>query len=330
MNEARTDMFESTRGRAGREHGRRGLNATGHRRPTSSEPLVAVCLSGALRTFLQPPVQRAFSENLHYQGYEYFVSTDRPRPAPELLVVSPVRSWSFASGCANDRPTKGGDGIERCDLDRGRPNSAEKDQLPRGRCPRGTCNPFRFLQPFAARHAECYYAIQSEEGASRIRYATVLRLRPDHIVLRRLPRVSETGWLGQPLVPRRVLLWDDQWALSRRDDAASMLLSPALVYGTCADEAQWRQATLAGDASVDKDWTMAKCRDVGDVPTGAMTLLSVLGGLSSWRELPLVARSWGPHGSRGWRRSEDFCLKRERFVNETPGRAAHPHAGLSC
>ena len=60
-----------------------------------------------------------------------------------------------------------GDGFAE-PLTTGRPNTPERDQLPRGRCPRGTCNPFRFLQPFARRLAECYYAMQKEEGVRSV------------------------------------------------------------------------------------------------------------------------------------------------------------------
>ena len=70
--------------------------------------------------------------------------------APSKLTPIQVRAWVS-------------DGVGE-PLTMGRPNTPERDQLPRGRCPRGTCNPFRFLQPFARRLAECYYAIQKEEG----------------------------------------------------------------------------------------------------------------------------------------------------------------------
>ena len=191
------------------------------------EEYTAVCLAGALRTFLQPPVQAAFASRLHHPGYEYFVSTDRPLPLPpeagreadreagggppeaapsrspshslqqQLLhhrvLLRPVRAWVTSGD---------GDGFYK-----GRPNTEQRDELPRGRCPRGTCNPFRFLHPFALRLQECYYSIQKEEavprarrhaparrhGGGSFRYASVLRLRPDHFFVRRMPPVGSGG-----------------------------------------------------------------------------------------------------------------------------------------
>ena len=208
----------------------------------------------------------------------------------------------------------------------GRPNTEEKDKLPRGRCPRGTCNPFRFLYPFAQRLPECYYLLQAEEGRRRLQYTTVLRLRPDHLFLLPLGPVDyHSGWIGHRLTPGRILLWDDQVSLSRREDAATMLLTPLTVYSTCADEEQWNRATRNGNAQIE-GWTMQKCREVGDVPTTAMALISVFGSATSWREMHnLKARRWPINDP-----DEVFCLKRERWVNETPGRAKSGEVGLEC
>ena len=131
--------------------------ASGRRGGSNSDHLTAVCIAGALRTFLQPPVQQAFADNLHHEGYEYFVSTDAPQPtgdAAATLRLRPLRAWlSMGHGEL---------------LDTGRPNTPTRDELPRGRCPRGTCNPFRFLQPFAARLTECFYAMQARALCRRL------------------------------------------------------------------------------------------------------------------------------------------------------------------
>ena len=125
--------------------------------------------------------------------------------------------------------------------------------------------------------------------------------------------------------PGRILLWDDQVSLSRREDAATMLLTPLIVYSTCADEEQWNRATRNGNAQIE-GWTMQKCREVGDVPTTAMALISVFGSATSWREMHnLKARRWPLNDP-----DEVFCLKRERWVNETPGRAKSGEVGLEC
>ena len=276
--------------------------------------LTAVCVAGALRTFLQPPVQQSFVGNLHHTGHEYFIATDQPRPATAKILVAPIRAWIAH-------------GLQQPIGDEGRPNTPTKDKHPRGRCPRGTCNPFRFLYPFVERLAECYYAIQAEEGSQRLRYSVVLRLRPDHILLRRMPPVHPvTGWLGVPLVPGRILLWDDQISVSRRDDAAAMLLTPVLAYQTCADEKQWERGIRAGGGDMPADWSMAKCRETGLTPGPDMALLAVFGRASSWRELPLRPRQWPVNKPS----VEDFCMKRERWVNETAGRAQSENVAFEC
>lgn len=291
---------------------------------TVNSSLTAVCIAGALRTFLQPVVQQSWLTFLHRSHYEYFVSTDQPiNDAAGSLLIAPVRAW-IASG-----PT----GF----FDDGRPNTPLRDKLPRGRCPRGTCNPFRFLLPFAHRLAELYYALQQEEGSRRIRYGHVLRLRPDHLILALLPAVGGTGvppdsWLGVPLPLGTLLLWDDQIMLARRDDAAAALLAPSLAYATCADEAQWKLAVAAGRQQLDPQWSLAKCRQSGLVPCTAMALVMAFGGgVKHWRELPLRSRRWQPTITR---REEHFCIKRQRFVNETEeysaGRAAKPEFEGAC
>ena len=186
-------------------------------------------------------------------------------------------------------------------------------------------------------------------------YEAVLRVRPDHFFLRRMPPVSAAaGWLGEPLAAGRVLIWDDQVAVARREDAAAMLLSPALVYASCADEGQWARAVRAGlrgaaarhgafNVSA-SGWTMAKCRAIAEMPCSAMALVVIFGALTTWRELPLVSRSWPPtpvqprggggssHGrGGGGPPPEDFCLKREAFTNETADwRSRLGELGLAC
>ena len=52
--------------------------------------LVAVCLSGELRSFYQPSVQEGLIKRLDKPGYEYFISTDHGSaaagPRPESIV----------------------------------------------------------------------------------------------------------------------------------------------------------------------------------------------------------------------------------------------------
>ena len=42
----------------------------------SFEATVSVCISGLLRTFLEPHVQESFATQLHWPGYAYFLSSD--------------------------------------------------------------------------------------------------------------------------------------------------------------------------------------------------------------------------------------------------------------
>jgi hypothetical protein len=289
-------------------HSRRRQNST-----LVYQELTAVCLCGSLRTFAQPPVQRSFVDNLHYEGYEYFVVTDQPQTARMDILVAPIRSWLDLG--------------DRKAIMLGRPNTDVRDELPRGRCPRGTCQPFRFLQPFARRIPECYYLMQAEEGQRRIRYSTVLRLRPDHLFLKRLPMVSPAaGWFNEPLSPGKVLLWDDQVSVSLREDAVGMLLTPSIVYNTCADEQQWRLAVKRGDEQLDSSWTMQKCRATGETPVTAMALISVFGGASRWHDLQqLRPRIWPVHQP-----DEVFCLKRQRWTADRPGRGNSSQVGLEC
>lgn len=59
----------------------------------SNNAPVAVCMARQLRTFLDPEVQIGYSEQLHYKGYEYFLSTDQyisfydPRPRVKLQSI---------------------------------------------------------------------------------------------------------------------------------------------------------------------------------------------------------------------------------------------------
>lgn len=304
------------------------------RRPThashgtrSASTLTAVCVAGSLRTFMQRAVQLGFVRHLHHEGYEYFVVTNEPMPTTfrQHLLVAPIRSW-LSNGTVSE-------------LMAGRPNTPERDQVPRGTCPAGTCNPHRFLHPFVVRFSECFYAMQAEEGARQIEYATVLRVRPDHLFLRRLPPVLPTGWMGSSLAPGHVLLWDDQFSVALREDAASVYLSPSVVYSTCADRTQWARAAAAGTngppATALGDWTIEQCRDTGLLPCPVMGLLVVFGAAKRWREIQITARGWQAPGVLMHAAREDFCLKRRHFINDTAaGRWKMRHhfdtTGLQC
>ena len=123
-------------------------------------------------------------------------------------------------------------------------------------------------------------------------------------------------------------------AVAGRDDVAAVLLAPQVAYGTCADEAMWARATEAGGAALPAEWSMAKCREVGDVPCSAMALVSGLGVSVTWRQLPLKSKDWLPRPAGSSRPpADDFCLKRPKFTNETSlgENGANPdELGMAC
>ena len=267
--------------------------------------LTAVCLAGEQRTFLEPVVQHAFAHKLHRAGYEYFVVTDQPRPLPERLQIAPVREW-IAEGLVG-RIT-------------GHGTTAG--------CAPNTCNSHRFLYPAMERLAHCYTAIQREEGRRSMRYDYLLRLRPDHLILRRQPSVSRA--FGEQLARGKLLLWDDQIAVARRGDAATVLLTPRLVYHSCIDEAQWRQACgryLQGPGEFRRDFR--RCLTSGEVPCPAMHLITVF-SRGEYEEHPWAARTWDK-GIEGPAGGADFCLKRAEWVNESLTSRCKVEPGcLSC
>ena len=178
-----------------------------------SANLTAVCVVGEQRTFLEPVVQLGFARRLHRPGYEYFVVTDQRRPRPELLKIAPVRAW-IAGGLVGDI-TGHGD---------------------HSGCAANTCNSHRFLYPAMERLSHCYPAIQNEEGRRGMRYEFLLRVRPDHLFLRRQPPVDRA--FSRAFARGNMLLWDDQIVAARRVDAPTALLTPRLVYRACVDEWQ--------------------------------------------------------------------------------------------
>lgn len=265
-----------------------------------------MCIAGELRTFGQPDVQRSFA-SLHRHDYEYFVSTDGARPNATL--VAPIRAWitGGATGELEGRP--------------GQPRANDMYPL----CPARTCNLHRFLLPAVRRLWHCYAAIQREEGARGGRYAWVLRMRPDHMVLRPLPPAAR---LARSLAVGTVMLWDDQWALAHRHDASTVLLAPSVAYAACADERQW---TRACGAAATAGWSIARCRvdTVNYVPCSPMRLITVFGQASRWVNMPLSPRQWSAARAAPTQPG-DFCIKREAYteLNRSECRA---HSGcMDC
>ncbi|EOD11340.1 hypothetical protein EMIHUDRAFT_214667 [Emiliania huxleyi CCMP1516] len=220
----------------------------------SVRPIVAVCISGQLRTFLDREVQDGFADQLHRSGYEYFLSTDAPLNQADYRLRIQLRAVHAAS---------------------------EDVARPVGHCPRHTSN-HRFLLPMAARLAACYYLMQKEEAERSFSYELVLRVRPDHIFSKRVPPVPHL-FPGSAL-EGVIALNDDQVALASRSDAKTMLLVPSISYANCASADEWAQAcTCQGCEQVNVD--AAALGDHLPVPCCPMKLITVFGSTRSWRQL---------------------------------------------
>lgn len=263
-------------------------------------PFTSVCIVGSMRTFLQADVQASFVR-LHRPGYEYFVSTDRPRPRAAELQVAPIRAW-VAEGGGGELPRETG--------------------MPP--CPKLTCNPHRFLLPMVRRYRGCYGAMQREEGARHIRYAFLLRVRPDHLFVTRPPAAAA---LVAELPPGGVALLDDQIAIARRDDAAAVLLAPSVAYAMCADRAEWEHACgEEGWANRPEGWSIGQCRSRNEAPCEPMTLITAFGGARAWRRAPLSFSAWQPRAEDG-----DLCIKRELYVRDNSESRCRSLAGcMDC
>jgi len=174
---------------------------------------VAVCLSGELRTFLDPHVQHGLSHNLWHHRYDFFLSSDEP----------------VAQGDARLR-------IRLADVFADARGTMRRAA---GSCPAGTANDLGGF-PAALRYVACYRLLLAAEEARGAAYEFVLRTRTDVVFLRRFPRADVA--LQRLGGGRDLLLFDDQLALGRRRHAATLLLNPALVYRTCANASEWSLA----------------------------------------------------------------------------------------
>ena len=124
--------------------------------------LTAVCLAGELRSFLFDEVQASFAVYVHSPGYEYFISTDEPRPVTQkggaALRLAPIRAWvSARHGHFAYIPCTG---VGECSPMR------YEHHLHLPPCPNTTCNPHRFLLPMASRLKACHERMEQQERAS--------------------------------------------------------------------------------------------------------------------------------------------------------------------
>lgn len=254
-------------------------------------------------------MQEGLAKAFHHPGYEYFVSTDAPQHAAHgKLKIMPLRAWVTI-------------------VDEQISSDVSTQSLRDVRyCPRHACNPQAPSHlRFGRKIAGCHEPVLAEE-ARRVsldrsfRYAFVMRIRPDHLWLRRVPHVRslfdapDRSLPASP--PGQVLLWDDQAAAARRDMIAAVLLAPKSVFATCASAKQWSHA-CSGTTNTPVD--MRSCQKQDLAPCEPMSLILTLDG----GERITISRL--PWQQRQWNRSQyeptnsgDFCIKRHRFLRNDP------------
>ena len=281
--------------------------------PKAPRRLTAVCIAGQLRTFLQPVVQEAFVSQVHHASYEYYVSVneDRPNVSTTVLRVAPIVAWT--------RVPRGF---------RGPLGNAEDNFRDSSKCPPHTCNPGLPLLPIAHRLAACHHSMQREEARRRVPYAFVLRIRPDHLFLAALPHPAAL-LAGQPA--GHILLWDDQIAVARREVATTVLLTPQIVYTTCASATDFERAC----GSLDPAWSIRRCQKDHTVPCEVMWLITSFGSVSSSvgsLHDQLKMRSWeGAKAGQTYTTRGDFCIKRESFLMDNPENDCRNNGGcMDC
>ena len=139
--------------RAVHPHDNLRIGRSGARRAHPVRGSVAVCIVGQMRTFLERDVQASFLR-LHHPGYEYFISTDSPRPSTTMLLLAPIRAWSVDTTPQEEDETK---------RTVGRPSEKHKG------CPPHTCN-HRSLLPMVLRMVQCYTSMEDTEAAHGLQY----------------------------------------------------------------------------------------------------------------------------------------------------------------
>lgn len=158
-------------------------------------------------------VQSGFKQNFHYDGYEYFISTDAPVDLAKSSIGRFVQSVTV--------------------------NTTDPDRRLLGRCPAGTLM-HRFLVPMVNRYVACYHEILAAERKNGYKYRYVLRARPDHLFVDRFP--SAPLLLKRFAHDRDVLLLDDHIAVAQRSHAGTILLAPQEAYSKCHNLTEWSTA----------------------------------------------------------------------------------------
>ena len=167
--------------------------------------LVAVCLSGELRSFYQPSVQEGLIKRLDKPGYEYFISTDhggRGASAPWNDSISNDSMGSSAGAVVGSTLSVRSVYVDSGETLRPDRNGNEHGQLS---CPRGTMT-HPYLFPMTVRFVACARLIFREERQRRFSYTHVIRTRTDLHFVVPFPHPEE----ALARANADVLLFDDQ------------------------------------------------------------------------------------------------------------------------
>ena len=174
----------------------------------------AVCISGALRSFLSPTVQNNLFLNFHRIGYHYFLSSDRAISVADERLKILLDNQSVTN-------TKHGCTLRSCSQS----------------CKKYLKN--ETLQHFTSRHmqrldmaiklSKCFDMIM--QRSLRFSFEYIIRIRPDHIF------ISAYDYLLHRSTS--ILLSDDNIAISRFTNLKTVFLTPFHVYSTCIPNNQW-------------------------------------------------------------------------------------------
>ncbi|KAJ1462716.1 hypothetical protein M885DRAFT_610749 [Pelagophyceae sp. CCMP2097] len=210
------------------------VSASGSTASTDA-PAVAVCVSGQLRTFLDPVLQFTWLTNFHAEGYEYFLSTDQPVDASELMIGPVKRSY-----------------VDVGDF----PPTTVADPLGKVRCA-ATGGRAANLKNYGQvmRYVPCWRLIISEESDRGARYDYVLRTRTDVVFYARFPDFSTEPSFVHFTKEKDGLFFDDHLSLARRENMHTILINPSLMYHECHDRERWSRACgqkITGDLFYNK------------------------------------------------------------------------------
>ena len=275
----------------------------------SRMPRVSVCISGQLRTFLEPSVQSSLARMLHHGGYEYVLSVDQPIQRNEsrlqigLQAITAQRfAWEVSATFKHYA-------------------AALRTQLVP--CASSSSHRHRIFYTLAKRIEPCYAMLEALEKARSIVYDYAMRVRPDHMFLRRVPHVSVLldAWAHG----RNVLLMDDQIGVTTRQHAKTLFLAPARVYSSCVTADMWSRTCNVSNAAAKS--TMSRPPFQACMSMGLVSWFSSEN--STWMELdsaPCTVKIERPQGST---MSPDKVRVAEAFDRQCHTWDAHRMEGIS-